>query len=417
MSPSPPLALHLLDPYLTQQLPTALDLLRDMVGINSYTGNRAGVDRLARLTAERFDPLGFTPEFIPHGDPAFGDHLILTRPGRGSRTITLISHLDTVFPPDEEERNQFRWQPEGPRIYGPGTIDIKGGTMMMHLVLSALAHAAPDAFASVTWQLLWNSTEETLSRDFAALARARIDPARTLAALVFEAEGRPRGHPCLVLARKGRATFRVEVEGRAAHAGARHPRGANAITQLGRVVDRIANLTDYARHLTFNVGVVAGGIAVNRVPHLATADVEMRAFSPDVYRDGVQSILALAGSGDVRSPVDQHPCQVRIQLREESPPWPRNAATDALFAHWQAAADQLGLPLGGEERGGLSDGNWISDLVATLDGLGPHGDNDHCSERSADGSKTPEYVLVDSIIPKARINTLALHRLIHAKEE
>ncbi len=41
---------------------------------------------------------------------------------------------------------------------------------------------------------------------------------------------------------------------------------------------------------------------------------------------------------------------------------------------------------------GLSDGNLIWDVVPTLDGLGPSGDNDHCSERSADGSKLPEYV-------------------------
>ena len=46
-----------------------------------------------------------------------------------------MSHLDTVFPPEEEARNNFRWQPEGDRIFGPGTHDIKGGTVMMWLVL------------------------------------------------------------------------------------------------------------------------------------------------------------------------------------------------------------------------------------------------------------------------------------------
>jgi glutamate carboxypeptidase len=229
---------------------------------------------------------------------------------------------------------------------------------------------------------------------------------------VFEAEGRPAGTPCLVVARKGRATFRVTVEGRAAHAGAKHPRGANAISQLGRVVNRIAELTDYARHLTFNVGVISGGIAINRVPHLATAEVEMRAFTRDTYQAGVAAILALSGPGDVRSPADGHPCQVLIELLEESPPWPRNAGTDRLFRIWQSTAERLGQTLGGEERGGLSDGNWICDHVPTLDGLGPHGDNDHCSERSADGTKVPEYILVDSIAPKAQLNVLALQQLI-----
>ncbi|MBL9126481.1 MAG: M20/M25/M40 family metallo-hydrolase [Verrucomicrobiales bacterium] len=393
-------------------LPATLDLLRDWVGINSYTGNRDGVNRLARSTAAAFAPLGFRAEFVPHADPACGDHLVLTRPGRSNRTVALVSHLDTVFPPEEEERNDFRWRPEGPRIYGPGTIDIKGGSAMMHLVLSALAHADPEVFEAVTWNLLWNASEETLSRDFADLCRKRLDPARTVAALVFEAEGRPQGTPCLVVARKGRATFRVAVEGRASHAGAKHPRGANAITQIGRVVDRIADLTDYARHLTFNVGVVSGGVAVNRVPHLAVAEVEMRAFSRDAYQAGVASILALQGEGDVRSPADGFPCRVRIDLVQESPPWPRNDGTDRLFGIWKSAAAELGMPLDGEERGGLSDGNWICEHVPTLDGLGPHGDNDHCSERSADGSKVPEYLLVESVLPKARLNALALRHLV-----
>lgn len=398
--------------FLADRLPATLERLREQVAINSYTGNRDGVNRLGRLTASQFAPLGFSAAFPPHADPACGDHLVMTRPGTSSRVVGLISHLDTVFPPEEELRNNFRWLPEGDRIYGPGTNDIKGGTAMMHLVLSALATHAPRTFGEVTWVLLLNSSEETLSRDFARVCFEHLDPARTLAALVFEAEGRTDGIPRLVVSRKGRAVFRLGVEGRAAHAGARHPRGANALVQLGRVIDRVAALTDYRRHLTFNVGTVSGGVAVNRVPHLATAEVEMRAFTPEIYRDGVLAIRALEGVGDVRSAEDGHPCRVRVELLEESPPWPRKAATDRLFEHWQRTATELGQPLGSEERGGLSDGNWICDRYPTLDGLGPHGDNDHCSERSADGSKLPEYLDVPSFLPKALLNTVALRALI-----
>ena len=52
---------------------------------------------------------------------------MLTRRGRWAKSIALVSHLDTVFPPEEEARNGFHWQPDGDRIYGPGTHDIKGG--------------------------------------------------------------------------------------------------------------------------------------------------------------------------------------------------------------------------------------------------------------------------------------------------
>ncbi|MFM8360339.1 MAG: M20/M25/M40 family metallo-hydrolase, partial [Verrucomicrobiota bacterium] len=77
---------------------------------------------------------------------------MLTRTGTGGPTLALVSHLDTVFPPEEEARNQFRWQPEGDRIYGPGTHDIKGGTVMMWLVLAALRDLAPADFDRATWK-------------------------------------------------------------------------------------------------------------------------------------------------------------------------------------------------------------------------------------------------------------------------
>jgi glutamate carboxypeptidase len=282
---------------------------------------------------------------------------------------------------------------------------------MMWLVLWALRAQAPEVFEAITWRLFWNSSEEVLSPDFSDVCRSRLD-AGTLAALVFEAEGRVEGRPLLVVARKGRASWRARVMGRGAHAGAKHAHGANAIVQLGSVVQRIAALTDYGRDLTFNVGTVAGGTLLNRVPHEAEAEGEFRTFRKDVFAAAKAGLLALAGPGEVRSPADGFPCEVGIEILSETPPWPRNAGTDRLFDVWRAAGAEAGLEFGPQERGGLSDGNLLWDAVPTLDGLGPWGDHDHCSERSADGSKVPEYVLVSSFVPKAVVNTLAICRLV-----
>lgn len=65
-------------------------------------------------------------------------------------------------------------------------------------------------------------------------------------------------------------------------------------------------------------------------------------------------------------------------------------------------------------RGGLSDANYLCDLGPTLDGLGPAGANAHCSEFSADGSKTPEYVEPLSFVPKALLNLLAIQGLLES---
>jgi glutamate carboxypeptidase len=64
----------------------------------------------------------------------------------------------------------------------------------------------------------------------------------------------------------------------------------------------------------------------------------------------------------------------------------------------------MGLSVLDEARGGLSDANYFGAVWPTLDGLGPSGQNAHCSERSADGKKVPELLERDSVLPKALLN-------------
>lgn len=383
-----------------------------MVAINSFTENAAGVNRLGELTARVFASLGFTAATFPAARPDYGNHLVLRSPSvPGAPTVALISHLDTVFTEEEEIRNAFAWRPEGTRIHGPGTNDIKGGTALIHLTLSALRHAEPALFAKTNWAVLLNASEETDSEHFGLLCRAELPPG-TLACLLFEADGSDHADSfALVAARKGRATFRVEVEGRGAHAGSQHHRGANAVVQLAHTLTRLHALTDYAAGLTVNIGSAQGGTVANRVPHAARAELEMRAFSPDVYQRAKTAILAHAGDGEIRSH-DGLPCRITITVDHETVPWPANPATEKLLAHWQQTGRDLGWKVERQERGGLSDGNVLWNHFPTLDGLGPRGDQSHCSEHSPDGNKVQEWVDATSFVPKAVLNATSLMRLL-----
>jgi len=398
---------------LESHLPATLQFLQDMVAINSHTLNKSGLHQLSELTAKVFAGLGFSPEYVPSTNPAFGNHLILTRTGTGTAHIGFISHLDTVFTAEEEQRNNFSWRAAGDRIYGPGTEDIKGGTAMMWLVLQTLRDLHPDVFEQTRWTLLLDASEEMLSADFGELCVKRLTNAQ--AALVFEAGWREQDRFNLVAARKGRAAIRIEVSGRGAHAGNTHMRGANAIRQLAHTVERIEALTDHDRGLTFNVGMIKGGATLNRVPHHAIAEAEMRSFSPEAYQEGLHSLHALENEITVRSLADGFPCQVSIKVTHETPPWPQNPGSELLVGVFRQAASELGCEIVREERAGLSDGNFLWEVVPTLDGLGPKGDNAHCSEVSADGSKDQEYVEPGSFIPKAALNIHALLRLLGPK--
>ena len=411
MSPTP----AALQAALAQHLPAAMAHLREWVGINSYTQNRDGVNALGHATAAAFAPLGFTAETVPGANRKGGDHLFLRRPGRTRPVLLCVSHLDTVFTPKEESRNNFHWREAEGRIYGPGTVDIKGGTALLWLQLCALRSAAPALFDHFTWVAAFNAAEETLGDDFAQAALARFGD-RARAALVYESGACRENSFNLVVARKGRSEFRVAAEGRGAHAGSCHADGANAIAELAGVIPALEKMTDPASDLTVNVGFIRGGEALNRVPHEAEVLGEMRAFSPAVLAAAEKSVLALAGPGQVAAVTDGHRCQIRAEITGRTPAWPENPGTRQLFEIYSRAARQLGAKLTTEQRGGLSDGNLLAPHLPTLDGLGPAGGNGHASEWSDDTAapKRPEYLEPESMIPKALLNCLAVGELAEA---
>jgi len=395
--------------YFDGKLKTYLEFLQQLVETNSFTANPAGVNQNAKMIADAFSRLGFKSESVQSSNPEFGKHLVLTHPGRSDRKIGLITHLDTVFPAEEEIANDFKWRVDGDKIYGPGTNDIKGGTVMILMVLEAIHNFVPNIFEDITWIILANAAEERWSIDFGDLCKARLGN-DALAALVFEGGYYEEDMVSLVAARKGMAVYDITVEGKSAHAGNRHASGANAVVQMAEIIQKVADLTDYEQDLTFNLGVVQGGTVPNRVPHLATARGEMRTFSKDVFEEGLNNLLAINQLTPLTSSDGDFTCKIEVKVILENEPWPRNPDTDRLFSIWESQVP-TGITTIREERGGLSDGNQLWDHIPTIDGLGPSGRHAHCSEKSPDGSKDQEYATISSFCPKAVLNTLAILKL------
>jgi len=392
-------------------LPEMLDFLKCMVSVNSFTANTEGVNAVADLVTSQFAPLGFVGTRVPTTNQGFGDHLFLSTKRRaGLPTIALISHLDTVYSAEEELLNDFAWRVEGNRIYGPGTNDIKGGTAMAWMMLHAMHREWPTVCSSANWVVALNACEEVDSEDFGAACQRQF-PKEQTACLLFEADGGTSDAFRVVRQRKGRGTFRIQTIGRGAHAGAQHARGANAVVELARIVGKLHGLTDYDAGLTVNIGSIRGGTVENRVPHEATASLEMRAWSLSAYQAAESAILATCGQGKIRS-ADGYPCSSRVETIHATAPWPDNSQTQKLVEIWESAGAALSIAVESEARGGLSDGNVLWPHFPTIDGLGPCGDFSHCSERSADGAKEQEWVDVDSFVRKSQLNAAAIATLI-----
>lgn len=388
--------------------PEALGLLRRLVAVNSFTDNAEGVAEVARTTAAAFAPLGFAEILEPCERPGAGPHLFLVRESaRGEgEPILLVTHSDTVYPPQEEIDQGFRWDErvdEG-RIYGPGTVDNKGGTALIWLLLRVLADSAPEAFAAGRWIVAANAAEEVVGDDFARAAE-RICGGRARAVLVFEGGPVDERGWHLVTSRRGRSTWRLSCEGRAAHAGSAHADGINAIDALAAALPGVAALTTRDGRRTVNVGRIEGGTVVNRVPHEALAEWECRSDDPAALAEADAVFASLTGEA-------ANGARLSATRSGHTPAWPGGPGTDDLLTRWQDAAAALGLCAVGVPRGGLSDANHLGHLGPTLDGLGPWGGNAHCSERSADGSKLPEFLVPSSLAPKAAMGALALARWI-----
>ena len=77
------------------------------------------------------------------------------------------------------------------------------------------------------------------------------------------------------------------------------------------------------------------------------------------------------------------------------PVWEPDAKGMALFAHARKIANSIGYDINPQSSGGGSDGNFTGAMgVTTLDGLGVQGAMAHTLE---------EHVLVDSLVPRARL--------------
>ncbi len=337
----------------------AMAFLEALVNQDSGTYDRAAVNRVGDMLAQAYAELGFAIERIPQ--PQFGDHILASRPGRGTgKSLLCIGHMDTVFPAGTAASRPFRI--EGGRATGPGVVDMKGGLTVLVFALKALAATESQAFQGLGCSILVNSDEEigspTSRQIFVDLAK------RHRAAIVLE-PARPNGE--CVIGRKGVGHFRLEVFGQAAHAGSQPELGANAIWELAHKVCAVQALTDRERGTTVNVGVIRGGERPNVVPDYACAEVDLRIWSVDegdrvtrAFQDITDRAAIPGTSGKLTGEIS-------------NPPWQTNEGTRHMLALLNEAGFHLGLTFAGVTTGGGSDGSRTAQLIPTLDGLGAVG--------------------------------------------
>ncbi|OHV13959.1 peptidase M20 [Kushneria phosphatilytica] len=358
--------------------------LETLVNIDSHSSDKAGVDRVGEVIESWLVEDGIAVERIRR--PEAGDILLATLPGcddAEQAPILLMGHRDTVFPTGTVVERGYSCQ--GDTAFGPGVADMKAGLVLNVFVLRALRHCTALPFPV---QALFTADEEIGSPDGTAFIRQTAEGARA----VFNAEpGRVSGN--VVTARKGGASFVIEVTGKAAHSGVSHADGASAIEALARMTTRIHALTDYDSGVTTNIGTISGGTARNAVAPFARAELDTRFVTAEQREHLIAELNAIVGDPGVPGTM------ARLIPKSEFLPL-ESVMSEALFARYQCQARIVGFAVEGEFTGGCSDAGTTASLgIPTLCGTGPVGALMHTED---------EYCQLDTLVPRAQALALTI---------
>jgi glutamate carboxypeptidase len=361
--------------FLESRRSEVLRLTRSLVETESPSGDLEGSRAVVGLLAEAARKVEAVKKIERIESPGYGEHLRIRAFGGGLEevgAILLIGHTDTVHP--RGSLDERPWREQDGRIYAPGIFDMKANCALALEVINACASLGLASSRPVV--LLLTCDEETGSHTGRALVEEEARKAESV--LVLEppvAGGRVK------TARKGTGIFTLEAHGIAAHAGLEPEKGASAILELAKQVERLHAMNDPLRGLTVNVGVIQGGTRSNVVAAHARAEVDLRFSTAEEAR---QLEAMMAGM----QPFDER-VKLTVKGGINRPPLERNSKVAALFELARGVAAKLDFDLTEVSVGGASDGNFAAALnVGVLDGLGIDGDGAHA---------THEHIIVDDI--------------------
>jgi glutamate carboxypeptidase len=365
--------------HFTGQKQAMLDQLVELVNFETPTTDKAAVDKLGAHMEAQFKALGASSVTnIPQSE--VGDFkLAKWNEDAPGKPLMFLIHIDTVWPLGTLAERPIRYDDEG-RIFGPGAIDMKGG---ITVVLSAIKGLRDlGQFPNRPVWVLMTSDEEVGSVHSIPVIR-QTAPGCGLVMVMEPAtkEG------ALKTWRKGLASFRVHVEGRASHAGNAPEQGINAIVELAQQIEKINRLNDLKNGTSVSVTMIDGGSAGNVIPAAASAYIDTR----------VLTVRALTGIQESLNNLQPHIPGAKVWVEEihAREPMEHNEQMVRSFAQCKAIGESLGLTVREDGSGGGSDGNITAAMgVPTLDGLGPQGDGLHAVH---------EHVVINNLPQRAAL--------------
>lgn len=366
--------------------------------INSGSLELAGLARMRPLLLDALSALPGQAEEValapsqrvrPDGEIAEIEHgasvRVHVRPDAPLQ-IALTGHYDTVFPASHPFQRPVR-KADG-TLHGPGVADMKGGIAVMLAALEAFEKLPGEK--RVGYEVLLSPDEEIGSPASAALL-AQLG-ARAQLGMTYEpamADG------ALVDARKGSANYSLALRGRAAHVGRAFHDGRSAVLAAADAALALDALNGKRDGVTFNVGAIDGGSAVNVVPERAVLRFNVRVPDAESADWVTAEVKRVAANAAARDGIAAH-----LHGGFTRPPKPLNHQQRTMAAWTHQAGQALGLDLQFKPSGGVCEGNNLAAAgCPNIDTLGPCGGALHSDQ---------EFAVIASFAERAKLSLLML---------
>ena len=375
-----------MEKYILNQKKEMLDLIEQLVNIDSGSYYKKGIDRVAEILIKQFREMSF--QVTIKKNKRYGNNVVIEYEENKETDILLVAHMDTVFPEGTVSERPFTIK--GTRAYGPGVIDMKSSLVTLLYAIKALHHQHNNAYKNVT--IILNSDEEIGS----PTSRKLIEEvsATKKYALIMEPA---RKDGSIVSERRGGGKYILSVKGKAAHSGVSPEEGKSAIEELAHKIIKLQQLNNAQKGISINVGMIEGGNAVNVVPSEAKGMVDVRITSSDQAKYVRKRIEEICAKPDIKG------TNITLKGGINRLPLELNKANKKLLQVIQDAADSIGIELKAVHTGGGSDASFPANLgVATMDGLGPVGGGLHNED---------EYLEIDSLTERCFLLAETISRL------
>lgn len=368
--------------YFDDRRDETIEMIRQIVEIESPSYDVARSKLVASWIEGEARKLSLDLEIERVSADKYGDHLVIKAFSKNKPNVLLLGHTDTVHPVGTSLLNPTRI--EDGKFFGCGIFDMKSGIVLMLEALRFMADTGVTPAHGIT--ILLSCDEEVGS--FTGRQLVELEARNAESCLVFE----PSSGGRVKTGRKGTGMFTIKTHGIPAHAGLEPEKGASAILELARQIEKLHELNDLPAGTTVNVCTARGGTTINVIPEHAECTVDVRFTSMDEASRIENAVRGL-------KPFDER-VTLEITGGVNRPPMERTPEVAALFENARSIAASFNYELGETQVGGASDGNFVGALgVPVLDGLGIAGDGAH---------RLDEHILVDDIANRAALITSLL---------